>query len=88
MDEEKERYGRKMWAIATNVARKQEREKMRSERKRLKRQIRKLEANNKYRGRKKWDWKYRVFSVQTVVTIATSLVTMAAIELLMTKLGQ
>lgn len=87
MDEETKRYGRKMWAISRNTTMKEARKEMRAERMRLKSQIRQLKAS-KYRERKKWDWKYRVFSVQTVVTIATSLVTMAAIELLMTKLGQ
>ena len=83
-DEEVRKIRKQTWAICANVTEKKMRDKHRAEPMGLKRQIRKLKAD-KYRERKKWDWKYRVFSVQTVVTIATSLVTMAAIELLMTK---
>jgi hypothetical protein len=93
--EEMTKYGNKKFAIGFNCGAKREREKLEAECQKLKRKQKALNvaANSEHKRRarerrKKWYWKNRVFSVRTVVAVASSVVILKAIELLSMQFGR
>jgi hypothetical protein len=100
---QEERLKAKYFSIGRNVGRKETREDQQTERNRvhkagikkgrkIERNLARKERRNKWdwksERRKKWDWKYRVFSVRTVVTIASSVVAVKAVDLAMMYFGR
>jgi hypothetical protein len=83
-DEQVRRLAAKKFAIGYNTGRKRERERQAKVRKRAYKAGQKAERKRRAQTdlwRKKWDWKHRVFSVRTVITIAGSVVAIKVIDL-------
>ena len=94
VQEAEDRLRAKYISIGRNMGRKEANEAQRAERQQAHKagikKGRKIERKRQtyQERRKKWDWKYRVFSVRTVVTIAGSVVVVKLIDLAMMYLGQ